>query len=62
MGSKELMVKRERDRHIDRISVIHQENAIDEVSPKGCGSPEERDSFCLGKLGVWGRDSHQRDC
>lgn len=53
------MVKRERDRHIDRISIIHQNNAIDEASSKGYGSPEERDSFCLGETRG---DSHQRDC
>lgn len=38
MGNRELMVKRERDGQTDSITTTHQANAIDETSPKSCGS------------------------
>lgn len=49
MGNKEFIVKRERDRQIGYCNTSG--HAIDEASPKGCGSPDEGDSFFLGKLG-----------
>lgn len=48
---------REKDRQIDRKSIIHLDKAIDKPSPKGCGSPEE--GLCFP--GEIERDSHQRD-
>lgn len=47
---------REKDRQIDRISIIHLDKATDKPSPK-CGSPEEG----LLLPGEIGRESHQRD-